>query len=295
MKKNIIITVFTPAYNREHLLGRLYESLKQQNYSDFEWVIVDDGSTDNTKDLIKTFIKEGKIKINYIYQKNSGKHIAINTGLSAAKGKYFFIVDSDDYILENVLNKIEKGFKGIECNNSFVGISGLKVHGDGKLIGTTFDDNLQYVDCTSLERKKHKIFGDKAEVFKTEILKNYPFPKIDDERFLPEAYIWNKIAHDGYKIRWFNENYIVSEYLSDGLTSNSNKLIQKNYKGQLLYLKDLIQFDKNFFSKLAHLSSYCGIAKSHYDNKHIMNELHISHFQLILLILLYKFRKVVGK
>lgn len=285
---NIMISVFTPSYNRGNLLYKLYNSLAVQTNKDFEWIIVDDGSTDNTKEVVESFISDGKVNIRYIYQKNSGKHIAINNGVVKAKGKYFFIVDSDDYITSNALELIYNWFKTINNSEMYAGIGGQKIEQDGNLIGKTFDGD--YIDCTSLERKKNNIFGDKAEVFYTDILKKYPFPKIDDERFLPEAYVWNKIAYDGYKIRWFNEPLIVCEYLDDGLTKNASKLIDNNYKGQLLYIKDLIKYDNSFFAKIAHYSSYCGIAIKHYTKKEIKKELNIGNIKLNFCILIYIFR-----
>ena len=104
------ITVFTPTFNRAHLLFRLYKNLKQQTFSNFEWVIVDDGSIDNTKDIVLDFIKEGVLNIRYHYQKNSGKHIAINKGLDLAQGEWFFIVDSDDFLISNALSFLDNTF-----------------------------------------------------------------------------------------------------------------------------------------------------------------------------------------
>ena len=98
-----LITIFTPTYNRAYTLPKLYESLKIQTNQNFDWVIVDDGSTDDTEVLIKSFIDEGIIKITYIKQKNQGKHIAINTGVTLAKGDFFIVIDSDDYLLENCI------------------------------------------------------------------------------------------------------------------------------------------------------------------------------------------------
>ena len=108
MKDNVSITVFTPTYNRGYTLKKLYNSLKKQSDNDFEWLIIDDGSTDDTKSLVKDFIKENKVNIRYMYKKNEGKYKAINTAIDLAKGELFFIVDSDDWITEDSIETIKK-------------------------------------------------------------------------------------------------------------------------------------------------------------------------------------------
>lgn len=284
------ITIFTPTYNREETLPKLYDSIKSQKYKNFEWIIVDDGSIDNTQKIIKQWINENKVEIKYFYQKNSGKHIAINKGVNEATGNLFFIVDSDDYLTPNALNIINNWEKTINKNNKYyAGISGLKIHENGKIIGTTFK-NEEYVDATSLERRKYKILGDKAEIFYTNILKKYKFPKIEGENFISEAYIWNKIATNGYKIRWFNEPLVICEYRADGLSKNKGKISEKNPKGQLLYLKELIKYEKNYIRKIAHYSTYVKIAKKIYSNKEIKKQLNINLLELNILLFISKIR-----
>lgn len=283
------ITIFTPTYNREYTLKNLYKSLLKQKNKNFEWLIVDDGSKDNTKKLIEKFISENKINIRYYYQKNSGKHIAINNGVNKAKGNLFIIVDSDDYLTDNALEVIDDYFKKLPQNDKFAGIGGLRCHTTGEIIGKTFDG--EYLDATSLERRKHNILGDKAEVFYTEVLKKHPFPQVEEEKFLNEAYIWNKIANDGYKIRWFNKPLIICEYLPDGLTKNNKKLIENNPKGCLLYLKDLITYEKNIIKKIAHYCTFCNIAKKFYTKEEICQELGINHITYLLFQTIQKVRR----
>ncbi len=284
------ITVFTPTFNRAYILKNLYESLCMQEYKNFEWLIVDDGSSDETNKIVKDWIKENKIEIRYFYQENSGKHVAINLGVKNAKGKYFIIVDSDDYLTKDALKEITNCFISIDGMKNFAGISGTKIFTNNELIGTTFEG--EYVDATSLERKKFKINGDKAEVFYTDVLSKYKFPVFEDEKFMSEAYIWNKIAADGYKIRWFNKPFIVCEYLEDGLTKNKKSIAYKNIKGELLYLKDLIMFEKNFFRKIAHYASYCGLSRIKYDKKTTCSSIKINLLQYYFFILIFKIRRI---
>lgn len=283
------ITIFTPTYNRAHTLERLYNSIKNQEYKNFEWIIVDDGSKDNTKELVQSFIDEKKVDIKYFFQENSGKHIAINKGAEEASGNLFFIVDSDDCITSNALTEIDKWEATLNEEN-FIGIGGLRIFTDNKINGTTFENANGYLDCTSLERRKNGITGDKAEVVYTEILKKYKFPKIDGEKFMPEAYVWNKISHDGFKFRWVNEPFIIGEYLEDGLTKNIKGNLMKSAKSQLLFLKDYIEFEDDFIRKIAHYSSYVGIAKSIYSNKEIRKKLNIGPIRFYLFLGIFKIR-----
>lgn len=230
-KKNI--TIFTPTYNRGYILTQLYNSLLSQSYKDFEWVIVDDGSTDNTKELVEEFMNEKKICIRYKWVKNGGKTTAINRGVEMAEGRLFFIVDSDDYITDTALECIVYWESTIKDKANFCGVSGNRGNKQGKLWGTTFEG--EYLDCTALERKQNNITGDKSEVYYTDILRKYPFPEIEGERYVPLVYVWQGIAHDGYKMRWFNKIIYIGEYLEDGLTNKYQSLLDRNPKGTAMY------------------------------------------------------------
>lgn len=279
------ITVFTPTYNRAKTLHRLYESLCMQKDNNFEWLIVDDGSDDCTEEIVQKWIQEHKINVRYHKKANEGKHTAINLGVELAHGKYFFICDSDDYLVDDAIQKIEYMFSTIGSQfEKYAGVSGIKVHSDGSMIGDSFVDK-EYVDCTSLDRNMNNIRGDKSEVFFLSVLKQYPFPIFKGEKFLNEAVVWNRIAKDGLMIRWFNQPLIVCEYREDGLTSQKGILKYKNPKGTLLYLEELTRNDKKFFCRIAHRASFCGLAKGIYSNKEICKRIKIP----ILLIPLYRF------
>ena len=226
------ITVFTPTYNRAHTLLRLYRSLEKQTFSDFEWLKIDDGSTDNTEELITAFIKENKINIRYLKVKNGGKHRAINKATEIAYGEIFFIVDSDDYLLDNALSRLVYWFSTIEkSGDKFVGVCGLRGYSPIKMIGSSFDG--VYKDAISSERSKYKIFGDKSEAVYTKILKQYKFPEFYGENFITEAVVWSKLGADGYKMRYFNEIIYITEYLAGGLTDRSSSLFRENINGTL--------------------------------------------------------------
>lgn len=231
-----MITVFTPVYNRAHTLPRLFSSLCEQTCKDFEWLIVNDGSSDNSEEIIKQLISsKPDFVIRYFSKENGGKHRAINFAVPKANGDMFFIVDSDDWLPKNAIEIIVYRARSIGDRTGFAGVGGAKYYADGRLCGNTF--SYDYVDATSLQRKQFNIIGEKAEVFYTDVLKKYPFPEFENETFLSEATVWNKIAADSLKIRWFNENIYFMEYQPDGLTANLTKLYRKNPKGYIYYVK----------------------------------------------------------
>lgn len=223
-----MITVLTPTYNRSYTLTRLYESLCAQTYREFEWIIVDDGSKDNTSELVASW-NNTKINLTYLKQDNGGKHRALNYGMQFVKGEYVFIVDSDDYLTKDALELVNSWIKQIDNDNSFAGVSGLRGYSVEQKIGS-YPVGREYVDGTNLERKKLNLLGDKAEIYRTKLLKQYPFPEFKGEKFISECIVWDKLAEKGYKIRWFNKIIYIGEYLEDGLTRSSN-LAKNNFKG----------------------------------------------------------------
>lgn len=249
-----MITVFTPTYNRAHLLTRLYESLCKQTYKDFEWIIVDDGSTDQTESLIKNF--ELRIKTNgscgnsefkelngirYIRQANGGKHRAINCGVQEARGDLFFIVDSDDLLPPQALETIAKHYQQICLDNRFAGVSGLRCYDDGKKVGG--EQPFGVIDCNALDiRYKHHIKGDLAEVFRTVVLREFPFPEFDGEKFCPEALVWNRIAQK-YILRYFYENVYECEYQEGGLTDRIVKVRMQSPMASTTCYQEMVSYD----------------------------------------------------
>ena len=239
------ITVFTPTYNRAYIIEKLYHSLQRQTFKDFEWIVIDDGSVDGTGELFKKIQNDKNFfDIQYIKQKNGGKHRAINKGVEIAKGELFFIVDSDDYLIDTALSTIVEVEKTIPKNEKkqFAGVCGQRGYSEKHENGKTFCGDI--LDITSLEREKYGIYGDKAEVFYTNILKKYPFPTFENENFITECVVWDKIAFDKYKIRYFNKIIYICDYLPDGLTAHVNELHKKNPKGYGLYLAQSAKYGK---------------------------------------------------
>ena len=248
-----MITVFTPTYNRKNELRDLYNSLLRQNYDDFEWLIVDDGSKDNTKEYINKIKSEKQIKIKYIYKENGGKQSAYNKGVEQACGDIFLCIDSDDIFKDNVLKKIAEDFKKIEKKDKIAGIAYAQgfISNKKEIIGTPFpSDNLEanYFDIYH----KHKVTGDKLIVLKTNIAKKYLFPMIKGEKFVPEALIFNRISKE-YNFICKNNIMAYKEYLDNGYSNNYFNLVKRNPKGNRLYFKELYQLEKSMYNVYGYL------------------------------------------
>lgn len=231
------VTILTPTYNRASYLGRLYNSLISQSDSEFVWMIVDDGSTDNTKEIVDALIDEMKIKIIYIHKENGGKHTAINLGVDMIETPYVFIVDSDDYItdkaIEFINNTIQQGDIESDLYCGFAGTRCKSDDGNDASIIGGFPGGKIWVDAKNTQRREFGLLGDKAEIYKTSHLKTHKFPIFNGEKFIPESVVWNQLAIEGYVIRWYKTPLIVCNYLEDGLTNSSKELVffEKNIKG----------------------------------------------------------------
>lgn len=240
MKK--AITIFTPTYNRAYILNQLYQSLCRQSSQDFEWLIVDDGSNDQTRELVDSFIEEQKIVIRYFYQKNGGKHRAINYGVQKAQGKLFFIVDSDDFLTLDAVETIKNEWNEITDKSLYAGLCLRKIHiKNDETFGKKFP--LQKFDSNSLDLAfTLGIIGDKAIIFQTHVLEQYPFPELSGERFVPEALIWYRIAHSGLLLRCIDKGIYRCEYLPDGLSKNFRSNLKNNPRGFLLFYLETLGY-----------------------------------------------------
>lgn len=233
----MMITVFTPTYNRAYRLSALYESLCKQTCKDFEWLIVDDGSTDNTEELVRPWLQETSFSIRYIKQANGGKHRAINHGVLEAKGDLFFVVDSDDFLPQNSISIICQQYEYVKNDENYAGICGLKTYFDGRKVGG--GENFGVLNCNSTDfRFRYKMKGDMAEVIRTDIMRIYPFPDLDKEKFCPEGLIYIRIARK-YLLRYFYEDIYRCEYLEDGLTNAITKIRIKSPGYSTLYYTEL--------------------------------------------------------
>ncbi|MDR2919869.1 MAG: glycosyltransferase family 2 protein [Tannerella sp.] len=216
------ISVFTPTFNRGYLLKNLYDSLVRQTYKGFEWIIVDDGSEDDTEKVCTGFIDKNIIDIKYIRQKNGGKHRALNNAAKKAQGELFFVVDSDDQLTANALERIAFHYNRVKDDESIGGVFGVKALFSGKPPGDTL--LFPELKCNNLDfRYKMNFKGDMAEIFRTSVIREFPFPEYENERFCPEALVWNRIGRS-YNLFIFNEIIYLCDYLDDGLTRKIVKI-----------------------------------------------------------------------
>ena len=291
-----MISILTPTYNRAYILEKAYQSLCEQTSFEFEWIIIDDGSTDNTEELVSTWKKDCALfPIIYYKQQNGGKHRALNKGVSFVNSKYVLILDSDDSLGDNAVKLIHEWVSSIEGVSAFAGVAGLKAwnNKEGVVGGLIKKD---YIDATNLERRKYGLLGDKAEVYKTEILKKYPFPEFEGENFLRESASWDRIAYDGYKIRWFNTVIYRCDYLNDGLTKNAGeKLYAKNFNGFTYCTKLHILVQPGLYKYLK-IGYYVKVAKlKQIKNKEICKLLEIKPLQVFLGSIVYKSNRIIKK
>lgn len=233
-----MLTIFTPTYNRAYILPRLYESLLKQTNKEFEWIIIDDGSTDNTKDLANIWINENKINIKYFFQENQGKPIAHNVGIEKSSGEIVTCVDSDDYLTEEAVEIILKKWNQVKETPICVGMVGIVIYEDGTPVGTKMP-NIEYSTCNELYNK-HKYKGDTILIYKKSIIQNYTFPKIEGEKFIPETYLYDQIDQIG-KLAIIQDGVYICEYLDDGYTKNVRKLIANNPKGYKLWAEQRLK------------------------------------------------------
>ena len=239
------ITVFTPTYNRAYIIGNLYSSLKRQTYHDFEWLIVDDGSTDDTEELVEKWMKEDNpFPIRYYKKENGGKCRAINYGVDLAEGRLFFNVDSDDYLTDDALEKVAKWESELPPKEKFCGVVGNLGYSETDTPNASWQ--APYRDANFFERYTEytntPIDGERAWVFYTELQRKYKYPEFEGEKFLTPCITWNRMANDGYKIRIFDDIIWVYEYQADGLTMQGNMRFIKNPQGAGLCLREKAEF-----------------------------------------------------
>ena len=230
-------TVFTPTFNRKELLEKLYKSLQKQTFKDFEWLIVDDGSTDGTKEKVEEFLSEKKLEIKYYFKENGGKQRAYNFATEKANGELFICLDSDDEYVENGLEIILKYWKKYEKNSDIAGMGYLSTYPNREIIGSSFPEK-EMISTQFEIYNKYGVKGDKGLMFRTEIIKKYKFPVFEDEKFITEAVVYNRIC-EKYKMVYVNEKIEIKEYQEDGLTAKYNNLLLRNPKGQALYHNEI--------------------------------------------------------
>ena len=245
------ITILTPTYNRASLLPRLFDSLLRQTNKDFEWIVVDDGSTDDTREVVANLKEKcgGAFPMGYVYKANGGKHMAINIGAERARGELLFIADSDDLLTDDALETVANSWHDISDDKSFAGIAGLDIAMDTReVIGSGLPQ--EHIDCNAIDiRYRHHVTGDMKEVFRTEVLREFPFPEFAGERFCPEQLVWFRMARR-YRLRYINKPIYIADYQPDGITAGITRARMRNPSASMLTYAELAECPVPFLVKV---------------------------------------------
>ena len=235
------LSILTATYNRANYLPKLYESIKENLKYNItpEWIIVDDGSTDDTKNIVEEFIKENRIIIKYMYQKNSGKMSAINEAVKMATGDLIVDCDSDDYFSNNGFEIIEKNSEKLLKDEELYGMVFLKKEENGKISGKEFSQKEYKTTMFDLYFKED-INGEKIIVYNSKVRKMYSHQLEHNEKFITEARMYHKMD-EKYKLFAINEVVEIGSYIEDGYTKNINKTFKENPYGYYMYFKELMQ------------------------------------------------------
>lgn len=248
-----LFTVFTPTYNRAHTLARVFNSLTTQTWRDFEWVLVDDGSTDGTPELVKDWATRAKFPIIYHRQVNSGKHVAINQGLTLARGAFFLIIDSDDGFTPDALERLVAAWDAVEDKTHFTGVLTLSQTDGGVVDGDLLPRSPMDSDALTLERRL-KSRGERWGFHRTELLRRFHFPADPNVRFVPENIVWYAIARE-FQLRCVNEKLRVYTHDSNNQLTKSALSIRAAVYGYyyILFFSyfDFARADPAYFARMA--------------------------------------------
>ena len=247
----MMLTIFTPIFNRCQFLERIYQSLITQNCKDFEWLIIDDGSTDDTFKIIERLKDEEKINIKYHFKENGGKHTAHNMAINLASGYMFICLDSDDMLAPDAVNIIRNSIQIMDSNDC--GIIAYKVSNTQKLLSKEFDSEKHY---GLFEYNQRGISGEFVLVFKTSIIKKYPFPIFNKEHFIGESVLYDRLELDGYKFAPLKKTLEICEYQTEGLSNRFITLVKNNPTGYCLYYAQRTELNKGKLKKLIMAGKY---------------------------------------
>lgn len=233
-------TVFTPTYNRGDVLHRVFDSLRKQTFRDFEWLVIDDGSTDDTRTRVEAWAAQADFPVRYIWQKNAHKKAAFNHGVREARGELFLPLDSDDEIFDTTLEVLNDTWTGIpEAQRAgYSAVTGLCVHSDGKVVGDAYPH--EPLDSNTVESKyRYRIRGEKFGFQRTDVLRKFPFPE-DVKGLVPESTVWYAIARSGLKTRYINKPLRIYHQTADSLMQEKSAAI-KHAGGHALVARDTLE------------------------------------------------------
>lgn len=233
-----LFSVFIPTYNRADTLPRALQSVADQQFKDFELIIVDDGSNDGTRELIDRWRPSFDGRLSYFYQRNQGKHVAYNLAAAEAQGELLVLLDSDDILLPHALRALAQCWQSIPADEraQFAGVEGLAQQSNGELHGNRFPRDGMDSDYLEITRR-YGVSGEKRHAIRVDILRQYPYPVVAGERHIRPSYSWKQIAHH-YRFRYINTVLQIVDFRADGLTRNASRRRLRNPGGLYLYWRD---------------------------------------------------------
>ena len=238
------ISILTPTYNRAKLLDKLYTSIivnHNNSKCEIEWLIMDDGSTDNTRQIVSGYVKQNIVEVKYYFEENRGKMYALNQLVEKSTGDYIIECDSDDYLTITALRTIEETLLKYPDMENIYALAFLKYDQDGNNMGNDFPED-NYISTMFDLYFKEKITGEKALVFKSSIRRRYDYELEGEEKFVTEARLHHQLDLD-YKVKCFNKKLMICEYKEDGYSKNIDQLFIKNPKGYYEYFKEIFKHD----------------------------------------------------
>jgi len=266
-----MLTILTPTFDRRHTLPRLYDSLCAQARHDFEWLVVDDGSTDDTAQWVRACRPRTGFQVCVVQQENSGKHVALNTGVQAARGAWVFIVDSDDWLTPDAVECVAAALaQAADRPQQVAGVCFRKAGPDGGLRGRPYAGPVPFIGTPS--QVGRMVQGDLAYVFRRDLMAALPFPVIPGEKFVPELYIWNRIADRGGIQFHLDRAVYHCEYLADGYTRNFRAQLRRSPGGFLLFYAEQIGREPHWTGRIKaavrslQCLAYC-VAKARADRR----------------------------
>ena len=283
------ITIVTPSYNRAHTLTRVYDSLKKQTFRDFKWIIMDDGSTDNTKEIVDNFKSEGLIAVEYFWNQNQHKFITVFEGIKKVTSQYFMIVDSDDSYPTDSLQILFDEVEKISNQDEYISVIGLSQYTDGKIVGNQYPNN--GFDGSIFDmRYKYKVRGDKFGIFITktyqQLLKNFDYSPYKNKGYIPQSVFFNTYDADGVQTKFVNK--VVRNYHLDDDDVNSVSNTRWTGKNTFGLMEGYRSFLNSYGAKLfsypkALIRNLVGYQVYSMINKRGLSEINkgLQHFKLL--------------
>lgn len=275
---NLMFTLFIPSFNRAHSIGKTLASVNESTFRNFEVIIIDDGSTDHTLEIVEYWREKVDFPFSYIFQENSGKMQAHNRALSHARGFLFMTLDAGDLLLPTALELLKLAWEEIPSQDkvNIAGISALCLREDGALSGKKYPERVANNNYLSLV-SRNPLSGEKRQAIRTTVMKQYPYPLIPGEKHIRPDLILKRMAHH-YQLHFINVPVQVNKREADGITANIRNYRLNNPKSFKLYFLEEITVNKSYYNwrklysdhwRYVQYSLHSGIGL-----KHQFNEVH---------------------